>query len=62
MATPDLISVKCKEDNNQLVLFGCFKIEGVNADSIVIKIDIETLKHLKAEDGIIDLTIETEKI
>lgn len=58
----NLIPVKCKEENNQLVLFGCFKIEGVNADSIVIKIDIETLKLLKPEDGIIDLTIESEEV
>lgn len=62
MVTTSLISVKCKEENNQLVLFGCFKIEGVNADSIVIKIDIETLKQLNTENGIIDLTIQSEKI
>lgn len=62
MVTTNLIPVKCKEDNNQLVLFGCFKIEGINADSIVIKIDIETLKQLNPENGIIDLTIQSEKV
>lgn len=58
----NLVDVKCKEEDNHLVLFGCIKLQDIDADTIIIRINIDTLKLLSKENGIIDLTIETEKI